>query len=52
MKYTKPIIEIFVLETSDIVAASAGQGSMTVGDITITGPQDEFYADFSDLLGY
>ena len=50
MKYTKPQLEIFELETNDVVASS-GYDTMTVGDVTISGPKDEFYADFNDLLG-
>ena len=50
MKYTKPQLEIFQLETNDVVASS-GYKSITVGDTTITGLGDEFAADFSDLLG-
>jgi lipopolysaccharide export system protein LptC len=49
MKYTKPMLEIFELETNDVIATS-NQGSMTVDNVTITGPKDEFYADFSDLV--
>ena len=51
MKYTKPMLEIFELETNDIITAS-GEGSMTVDNVTISGPQDEFYADFSELVGH
>ena len=50
MKYTKPMLEIFEFETNDVIATS-NQGSMTVDNVTITGPKDEFYADFSDLVG-
>ena len=48
MKYIQPQLEKFEFETNDIILASS-EGSMTVGEITITGPQDEFSADFSDL---
>ena len=51
MKYTQPMLEKIELETNDIVLAS-GEGTMTVGDITITGKEDEFSLDFSDLLGF
>ncbi len=51
MKYTKPTLEIFELETNDIVATSSAYDTITVGDITISGQKDEFFADFSDLLG-
>ncbi|MBO4982973.1 MAG: hypothetical protein J6D23_02855 [Clostridia bacterium] len=51
MKYTKPQLEIFQLETNDIIASS-GEATISVGDITITGPKDEFAFDFSDLLHF
>ena len=50
MKYTKPMLEIFELETNDVIATS-NQGSMTVDNVTITGPKDELSADFNDLVG-
>lgn len=50
MRYTKPQLEIVELETSDVILASS-EGSMTVGEVTITGPQDEFAYDFGDLVG-
>ena len=49
MKYVKPTMEIFVLVTNDVIAAS--NGSITADNITITGSKDEFFANFSDLLG-
>ena len=48
MKYEKPIMEIFVLVTNDVIAAS--NGSITADNITITGSKDEFSANFSDLF--
>lgn len=51
MKYIKPTIEIFALETKDIVTASSGNGSITADNITITGKKDEFFVDFSELTG-
>lgn len=53
MKYSKPTFEKIELETKDIVSASAtesGEGSITVNHITITGPKDEFFASFGDLV--
>lgn len=50
MKYIKPQLEKIELETDDIMLTS-NEGTMTVGNITITGPQDEFSSDFNDLLG-
>ena len=49
MKYTKPQLGMLELETSDVILTS-GEGTMTVGDITITGPKHEFSSDFGDLL--
>ena len=51
MKYTKPELEIIELETNDIMTASGGEGSITVNNTTITGPKDEFFAFFEDLVG-
>lgn len=51
MKYIKPTLEIVELEVVDMITTSRGQGSITVGDTTITGPKDEFSGDFGDLTG-
>ncbi len=51
MKYIKPMIEVLKLETEDIMVASNGQGSITVGGTTINGKEDEFSTPFEDLLG-
>lgn len=51
MKYTQPMLEKIELETNDIVLAS-GEGTMTVGDITITGREEEFAFDYSTLVGF
>ena len=50
MKYIKPTIEVIELEISDVIAASGQEDSITVDDVTITGPKDQFFANFSDLL--
>ena len=50
MKYIKPTLEIFELEASDIMSTSGGEGSITVDDVTITGPKDSFSQYFDDLL--
>ena len=50
MKYTKPTAEIFVVEAKDIITTSGEQGSITVDNVTITGPKEEFYANFIELL--
>ena len=49
MKYVKPTLEIFELEISDVIAASGEQGSITVDDVTITGPKNQFSINFGDL---
>jgi hypothetical protein len=52
MKYVKPTIEIFILESEDILSTSdTTEGSITADNITITGKKEEFFANFSDLLG-
>ncbi len=52
MKYEKPFLEITELETSDIMLTSgANGGSITANGVTITGKEDEFSVDFSDLVG-
>lgn len=51
MKYTKPIFEIIEIETNDVITASMGTGEITANGVTIKGPKDEFYANFSELLG-
>ena len=48
MKYIKPQLEKYDIETSDIILTS-GEGSMTVGDVTVTGQKDEFSFDFGDI---
>ncbi|MBQ4107970.1 MAG: hypothetical protein IJC80_01070 [Clostridia bacterium] len=50
MKYIKPTLEIVELEASDIMSTSGGEGSITVDDVTITGPKDSFSQYFDDLL--
>ena len=50
MKYSTPKIEYVEVETQDIMSASR-EGSLTIGDTTITGPQDDFSVGYSDLLG-
>ena len=50
MKYIKPTFELVELEVTDVIAASGEQGSITVDDITITGPKDSFSQYFDDLL--
>lgn len=49
MKYIKPTLEIFELETNDIMSTSGGEGSITVNGTTITGPKDQFSVNFGDL---
>ena len=49
MKYIKPTLEIFELEISDVIAASGQEGSITVDNVTITGPKDQFSVNFGDL---
>ena len=49
MKYIKPTIEVIELEISDVIAASGQEGSITVDDVTITGPKDQFSVNFGDL---
>ena len=49
MKYIKPTLEIFELEISDVIAASGQEGSITVDDVTITGPKNQFSVNFGDL---
>ena len=51
MKYVKPTLEITEMETNDIMLAS-GEGTITVGETTITGKKHEFASDFSDLLKF
>ncbi len=51
MKYIKPTIEIFALEARDILTASSDKDSISSGGVTITGEKEEFFANFSDLLG-
>lgn len=50
MKYSKPEIEISKLETTDIMESSS-EGSLTVGGITITGPNSSFITGFDELRG-
>ncbi len=50
MKYIKPTLEIVELETADIMTTSGGEGSITVDDVTITGPKDQFSVFFDDLI--
>ena len=49
MKYIKPTFELVELEVTDVIAASGEQGSITVDDVTITGPKDQFSVNFGDL---
>ena len=49
MKYIKPTLEIFELEIKDVIAASGQEGSITVDDVTITGPKNQFSVNFGDL---
>ena len=49
MKYIKPTLEIYELEANDIMSTSGGEGSITVDDVTITGPKDQFSVNFGDL---
>ena len=49
MKYIKPTLEIIELEISDVIAASGQEGSITVDDVTITGPKNQFSVNFGDL---
>ena len=49
MKYIKPTIEVIELEISDVIAASGQEGSITVDDVTITGPKNQFSVNFGDL---
>lgn len=51
MKYTKPMLEIVKIEAQDILTSSIEeQGSITSGEITITGPANEFSQYFEDLV--
>mgnify|MGYP003435652763 CR=1 FL=1 len=51
MKYVKPTIEIFAIEAQDVLTASNIKDSITADNITITGNKEEFFANFSDLIG-
>lgn len=53
MKYTEPKIEYTVVETYDIMLLSdiLSEGSLTVDDTTVEGPQSNFATSFEDLLG-
>ena len=50
MKYISPIYEKTVIISEDIITASSGQGSITAGNTTISGPSDRFSVSFEDLL--
>ena len=50
MKYSTQKIEYAELETCDIMTAS-GEGTLTVGNTTITGPESNFSAGYDELWG-
>lgn len=53
-KYEAPTLELLEVESQDIVTASMvsnGEGSITVGETTITGEEGTFSALFGELLG-
>ena len=50
MKYSKPEIEYSKLETTDNMGSSS-EGSLTIGDVTISGPSSNFVTGFDELRG-
>ncbi len=53
MKYTQPSYEIVEIDTQDVITSSIednGKGSITNGEITITGDEGTFSGLFGSLL--